>query len=73
MIKYHTKNGEITLDTTTNMYTVWDETYSNTLCVTRDLHVAEHVLRRYATSLDDNDPPQVEFDFIQTLDKLTRI
>lgn len=42
-----TKNGEITLDRETNRYTVWDETYSNAVCVTRYLLIAEAALKIY--------------------------
>jgi hypothetical protein len=42
-----TENGEITLDPTTNLYTAWDETYSDTICVTGHLPVAKLALEWY--------------------------
>lgn len=43
-----TKNGEITLNNSTGIYTVWDETYSDFVAKTKYLKVAEDALYSYA-------------------------
>lgn len=40
-------NGEITFNLLTKQYTVWDETYSNTVCTTNYPKVAEAALTAY--------------------------
>lgn len=47
-----TKNGEITFDPDTKEYTVWDETYSDTVCVTNYPSVANAALEAYSKYLD---------------------
>lgn len=47
-IEKYTKNGEITFNTETKEYTVWDENYSDTVCVTNYPKVAEAALDAYA-------------------------
>lgn len=42
-----TKNGEITFDTEKKEYTVWDETYAFTVCVTNYPEVAKAALKAY--------------------------
>ena len=42
-----TKNGEITLDQTTGLYTVWEVTYFDKVCVTEYLPVAKLALEWY--------------------------
>jgi hypothetical protein len=46
MIKI-TKNGEITYDETTRLYTVWDETYAEEVGSTGYLEVAKAMLHAY--------------------------
>jgi hypothetical protein len=48
MIEKHTKNGEITFNTETKEYVVWNETYSDTVCTTNYPKVAEAALKAYA-------------------------
>jgi len=43
-----TPNGEITWDPKTGLYTVWEETYANTVGTTNDLEVAYVALQLYA-------------------------
>jgi len=45
--KNYTDNGEITYDTESKEYTVWDETYSDIVCVTMYPKVAEAALAAY--------------------------
>lgn len=40
-------NGEITFNSLTKQYTVWDETYTNRVCVTPYLLVASAALIAY--------------------------
>lgn len=47
MNENYTLNGEITYNTETKEYTVWDETYSNTICITCYVKVAENALIVY--------------------------
>ena len=47
-IENYTENGEITFNTETKEYTVWNETYSDTVCVTQYPKVAEAALLAYA-------------------------
>ena len=42
-----TKNGEITFDTETKEYTVWNEVYSDSVCITPDLEAAEAAFKEY--------------------------
>ncbi len=50
-----TKNGEITFDTETNLYEVWDETYSDTVGITQYPSVAKDMLESYCRNyLGDN-------------------
>lgn len=51
-LEYITANGEITKDST-GLYAVWDETYSDTVCNTRILLVAELALKAYDLMLDE--------------------
>jgi len=44
----YTENGEITFDTDTREYTVWDECYADKVCVTNYPLVAEAALKAYA-------------------------
>lgn len=44
---YYTKNGEITFNKKTNLYTVWDETYAYTVGTTQYPKVAEAMLEAY--------------------------
>ena len=44
----HTENGEITFNTETKEYTVWDESYLDPVCVTNYPKVAEAALVAYA-------------------------
>jgi hypothetical protein len=44
----YTKNGEITFNPKTGEYTVWNETYSETVCLTNYPKVAEAALEAYA-------------------------
>jgi hypothetical protein len=46
-IVFITKNGEITLDKTTGIYTVWDETYADVVGDTKYLPIAEVMLETY--------------------------
>ena len=48
LILNHTKRGEITYNTNTKEYTVWDEVYCDHVCVTNYPKVAEAALRAYA-------------------------
>lgn len=48
MIKKHTENGEITFDTDTKLYTVWDENYLDKVCETPYPKIAEKALEIYA-------------------------
>ncbi len=48
MIERYTENGEITFNTETKQYTVWDETYSDVVCITYYPKVAESALDSYA-------------------------
>ena len=43
----HTKNGEITFNTATKQYTVWDEVYLDVVCVTNYPLIAEAALKIY--------------------------
>jgi hypothetical protein len=47
-IEFITKNGEITLDKSTGIYTVWDETYVYTVGETSYRLVADAMLETYA-------------------------
>ena len=50
-----TKNGEITFDTETRLYEVWDETYSDTVGTTHYPLVAKDMLESYCRNyLGDN-------------------
>ena len=50
-----TKNGSITYDLTTNLYTVWDETYAYTVGETQYPLVAKAMLEAYCSCyLGDN-------------------
>lgn len=57
MIKNYTDNGEITFNTETKEYTVWDETYSDVVGTTWYPKVAEAMLKvyveRYLDLLED--------------------
>ena len=44
----YTENGEITFNKETGMYTVWDETYSDTICKTQYPKIAEAALSTYS-------------------------
>lgn len=46
-----TKNGEITFDTETDQYTVWDEGYSDPVLVTSFVSLARLALKEYADAL----------------------
>lgn len=50
---YYTPNGEITFNETTGMYTVWDETYAYTVCVTQYPFIAEAALELYCKYLNE--------------------
>lgn len=50
----HTENGEITFNPNTNEYTVWDETYSDTVCTTCYVKVAEAALEAYCRHYLEN-------------------
>ncbi|MFA5670254.1 MAG: hypothetical protein WC967_13510 [Balneolaceae bacterium] len=43
----YTHNGEITYNTETKQYTVWDETYTYIVCTTNYPKVAEAALKAY--------------------------
>ena len=43
----YTANGEITFNTITKVYTVWDETYAFTVCTTNYPQVAIAALKAY--------------------------
>lgn len=47
-----TKNGEITFDTETKVYEVWDETYSDTIGETLSLDEAYDMLESYCVYLE---------------------
>lgn len=47
-IENYTKNGEITYDTETKKYTVWNEVYADIICVTNYPKIAEAALKIYA-------------------------
>lgn len=48
-----TSNGEITLDKSTGIYTVWDETYSDTVYLTKNKAVALAVYTDYCERLEN--------------------
>ena len=48
MIKKVTSNGEISFDTETKEYMVWDETYTNWVCKTHYEKIARAALKVYA-------------------------
>jgi hypothetical protein len=47
-IEKYTENGEITFDTETKEYTVWDEIYCDKVCVTSYPKVAEAAFKVYS-------------------------
>lgn len=47
-IEKYTANGEITYNNETKEYTVWCESYADTVCVTNYPKVAEAALKAYA-------------------------
>lgn len=53
MIEKYTKNGEITFNTKTREYTVWDETYSDSVCITPYPKIAEAALDIYGKDYID--------------------
>lgn len=55
MIENVTPNGEITFETETRLYTVWNESYSEILLVTSNLNHAEAILTAYAKHLEDSE------------------
>lgn len=57
----YTKNGEITYDKLSKEYTVWDETYASTVCVTPYPIVAEQALRVYAKEYLDVENLNLEY------------
>jgi hypothetical protein len=44
----YTENGEITFNKLTGVYTVWNETYSDHVCITNYPKIAEAALATYA-------------------------
>ena len=48
-LENYTKNGEITFDTDTKKYTVWDEVYVDPVCVTPYPKIAEAALDIYCS------------------------
>jgi hypothetical protein len=61
-----TKNGEITFDPETNLYTVWDETYAYTVGTTYYSLVAKDMLESYCKNyLGDN----VDVELLEDFDK----
>ncbi len=46
-VEKYTEKGEITFNTETREYTVWDETHAFTVCVTNYPLVAEAALKAY--------------------------
>ena len=64
-IQNYTKNGEITFDTETGEYTVWNEVYTDPVCVTHYPKIAESALETYAEvyldgEICDEGPLQVQ-------------
>jgi hypothetical protein len=55
-----TKNGEITFDPQTNLYEVWDETYSDIVGTTQYPSVAKDILESYCRKYLGNDTFGVE-------------
>jgi hypothetical protein len=53
MIKNVTPNGEVTYNSSTNLYTAWDETYVNILIQTKSMDEALKRSFKYAKELDD--------------------
>lgn len=64
-------NGEITFDPATNEYTVWNETYSDPVCITNYPKVAEAALtaygKHYLQEEQENKPDQTEI-FTQVIE-----
>lgn len=46
-IKNYSENGEITFDTETGEYTVWNEVYTDVVCITNYPKIAESALEIY--------------------------
>ena len=50
---FYTKNGEITYNENTNLFTVWDECYANVVCTTSYPFIAKAALEQYCAWLHE--------------------
>jgi hypothetical protein len=52
MHEYCTENGEITYDTETKQYTIWNETYSDIVDTVDNIEKAKQILADYCKYLE---------------------